>query len=254
MNVFIIGTGNVAKSIGSALIRSGHKIVGLLGRNQTRTRSLAKKFNCPEYNSISQIPVNADFYLIAVNDDAVIKVVKSLPKVKGIILHTSGTVSLDVFNRTSKKGVLYPVDSITGKFNFSFRKVPLCIEAGDETTLKKILLLAKSISDQIFILNSTQRARLHLAAVFTNNFTNHLLGIATGIIDKENLPHELLYKLAQTTLKNAFERGAFLSQTGPAKRNDKVTIRKHLGLLKNSGPQTAIYKLLTQNIIDVHNK
>lgn len=254
MKVFIIGTGNVAKSLGAAIFKSGHKITGVLGRSEENAKVLAKKFKCASFTKADQIPHNSDFYLIAVKDDAIGSIVKSLPETKGIFLHTSGTVPLDIFKTKSKKGVLYPVDSITGKYNFSFKNVPICIEAGDESTLKKLLLFVRTLSNKIFLLNSPQRAKLHIAAVITNNFTNHLLGIATEIIDKEHLPHELLFKLAQTTLKNAFEHGPLQSQTGPAKRNDAATIRKHLDLLKANKDHVELYKLITRQITDVHNK
>jgi len=150
--------------------------------------------------------------------------------------------------------VIYPVETITGKLNLSFRNIPLCIEAESEITLQQLLRLASSISEKIFLLDSKERAKLHLAAVFTNNFTNHLLNIATGMLDKEKLPHELLKRLAETTVKNAFQLGPIAAQTGPAKRNDQHTIQKHLNELKADTQLYELYRLITKQITDVHNK
>nr|HMT29675.1 DUF2520 domain-containing protein [Bacteroidia bacterium] len=109
-------------------------------------------------------------------------------------------------------------------------------------------------SDKIYILNSKERAELHLAAVFTNNFTNHLIGISQDILEKIHLPVELLEQLAHSTIKNAFLSDPVKSQTGPAVRNDKKTINKHLDLLKKDKSRQDIYKILTKDIVNVHNK
>jgi predicted short-subunit dehydrogenase-like oxidoreductase (DUF2520 family) len=254
MKVFIIGTGNVATTLGKAFTGAGHSITGIFGRTEKNVRSLAKKLHCKSYTDPAAIPLNADVYLIAIKDDALESVVTKLPELKGVVAHTAGATPMKILGRFRYHGVFYPVETITKTFRVSLKQVPICIEGFDETSFKKLMQLARSVSEETYSLDSDQRAVLHLAAVYTNNFTNALLGIAGDLLENENLPLNLLKPLALTTVKNAFSHGAIESQTGPAKRNDTRTLQKHLELLSLNEEYSRIYRLLSRHIRNVHKK
>lgn len=254
MKIYIIGTGKVATLLGKMLVKCGHRPLGVFGRDQKTVDSLSKALGCNSYNAVQDIPANGDLYFIAVKDDAIGTVAKSLRHVKGAIIHTSGATPLAILGRKTRAGVFYPVSTIRENFPKSLKKVPLCLEATDEATMKKLGILATALSNKIYLLDSSERARLHLAAVFTNNFTNHLLGIAMNLLDKHELPPELLEFLAISTVRNAFENGAFESQTGPAVRHDTRTIQRHLNALKSDKQAYEIYKLITNQLLRVHKK
>jgi predicted short-subunit dehydrogenase-like oxidoreductase (DUF2520 family) len=113
--------------------------------------------------------------------------------------------------------------------------------------------LAKSISKKVFSISSEQRKSLHVAAVFVNNFTNHLYHIANDICEEKQVPFEILQALILETAKKATKLSPKDAQTGPAKRNDTNTITKHLKLLNEN--QQKIYTLLTDSIQkSEHNK
>ncbi|MBL7916618.1 MAG: DUF2520 domain-containing protein [Bacteroidia bacterium] len=254
MKIYIIGTGKVATLLGKMLMKYGHRPLGVFGRNQKTVDSLSKALGCHSYNDFKDIPVNGDLYFIAVKDDAIGSVAKSLKHVKGALIHTSGATPLAALGRKTRAGVFYPVSTIRESFPKSFKKVPICLEATDEATMKKLGVIATALSNKIYLLDSPERARLHLAAVFTNNFTNHLLGIAMNLLDENHLPPELLEFLAVSTVRNAFENGAFESQTGPAVRHDTRTIQRHLNALKSDKQAYEIYKLITNQLLRVHKK
>jgi predicted short-subunit dehydrogenase-like oxidoreductase (DUF2520 family) len=254
MKVFIIGTGNVATALGRAVQKSGHQLTGVLGRDPAKASGLAKKLNCIFFTSANKIPVSSDVYLIAIKDDAIADVIKDLPPVKGIVAHTSGASPMNLLDKFANRGVCYPVETITMRNPRSFKKVPVCVEGSDEKTFRKLMLLANSISNEIYALDSHQRATLHVAAVFANNFTNYLFGIAADILNRDHLPASLLKTLAQSTVSNAFEKGSYNSQTGPAVRNDTKTINRHLKLLDNNKEYQKLYSLITSQIKSVHNK
>lgn len=254
MKLFVIGSGNVANSLGSAFKKAGHEITGVFGRNPLTSARLAKKLNTKAFNDINKIPIGSDIYLLAIKDDAINEIAHILKKTKGIVVHTSGTTSISTLSRFNNHGVFYPVETIKTNFPLSYKKVPICLEASNEPTLKKLLELAGSISNEIYLLDSNQRAQLHLAAVFTNNFNNYLLGISIDILKNCLLPKELLKELAYSTVRNAFSLGSYQSQTGPALRNDKITMQKHLNMLKKDKTRLGIYNFLTKKIINVHKK
>ena len=101
--------------------------------------------------------------------------------------------------------------------------------------------------------NSDQRRGLHLAAVFVNNFTNQLYRVAHEITESEGAEFDILKPLILETAKKVQNMSPYMAQTGPAKRNDKRTIKKHIRQLKNEHHK-AIYELLTSSIQKTHGR
>jgi predicted short-subunit dehydrogenase-like oxidoreductase (DUF2520 family) len=249
MKLVIIGTGNVASALGKAFFTSGHTIEQVIGKSSNNVTKLAKRLKAEPVLFPDPPVLNADCYMIAVKDDAIPAVALYLKKVKGIVVHTSGSVPLSALGRSfSKKGVFYPVDTIKNNKPVSFTNVPVCIEGNTPVTRRKLLELAASVTEKTFLLDSAQRAVLHLAAVFSNNFTNHLHTSAFGILNENNLPTDLLHQLILSTARNAVSPGPEASQTGPAIRNDKLTIKAHRELLSNNKRLLGIYNSLTADI------
>ena len=92
-----------------------------------------------------------------------------------------------------------------------------------------------------------------MAAVFVNNFTNQLYRIAHEITESKGVEFNILKPLILETAKKVQDLSPYMAQTGPAKRNDKKTIRKHLKLLENQHHKD-IYELLTTSIQKTHGR
>jgi uncharacterized protein YecE (DUF72 family) len=91
-----------------------------------------------------------------------------------------------------------------------------------------------------------------LAAVFINNFTNQMYRIAHELTDEKSLDFDLLKPLIQETAKKVQTLSPYMAQTGPAKRKDKKTIKKHLKLLQEQPKFQDIYRMLTESIQNTH--
>ena len=254
MKITLIGSGNVATQLGIAFKNSGHTITGVVSRNPVTGKVLAKKLNCIYSTLLSKEAANCDVVIIAVKDSEIKNVVHFLPVTKATIVHTSGSIAMNIFNPHVKKhGVFYPLQTLK-KHKQNFNKVPVCLEANNKASEKLLLTLAQSISNTIYFLNTEQRLKIHLAAVFANNFTNHMYAIAEQFAIKNDLPYELLKPLIIQTAANAIESSPTKNQTGPAVRNDNVTIEKHLQLLKNDTDLKDLYQLITASIFKYANK
>ncbi|MFI5219456.1 MAG: Rossmann-like and DUF2520 domain-containing protein [Bacteroidia bacterium] len=250
MKIVIIGTGKVATQLGNALKKAGHAIVQVFGRNIHSARLLAGKLKSEFTSDIKALNASSDVYLIAISDSAIEKIVKKIPVSRQIFAHTSGSISMQVFGKKFlNQGVFYPLQTITTKTNINFETTPICIEAANEFAKKRLLQLAKSISSEIYFINSKQRSALHLAAVFANNFSNHLFAIAEDILATNNLSFEMLQPLIHQTVQNIRSESPSMVQTGPASRNDIKTIRNHLKELDKSPSYRKIYKEITESII-----
>ncbi|MBI3509840.1 MAG: DUF2520 domain-containing protein [Bacteroidetes bacterium] len=243
----LIGSGNVATHLGIALHRAGVRITCVYSRNGAHARTLAAKVHSKAVTKISGIN-EADVFLIAVKDDAISAIAKKLNVNDGIVLHTSGSVGIDVLKKFNQHGVLYPLQSLSVNRNIHLEDVPMCIEANDKSTLLSVSNIASVLSDFVYELDSHQRAAAHLAAVFANNFSNHMYHIADSILEEHDLPFDLVRPLILETAMKVLDHSPAASQTGPASRNDKHVISRHLASLKKNPALRKIYFDITKNI------
>lgn len=245
ISVVILGTGNVASHLFEEFWNSDEiNVLQVLGRNK-RTLSYFED-RVDTSTDFSKI-VGADIFLIAVSDDAVAEVAQSLKGKKGIVAHTSGSVPITALGHKVRRGVFYPLQSFSAGKSIDFKTVPICIEAENKVDLDLLGQLAKLISFEVHEISSDQRKSIHLAAVFANNFTNHLFTIASEICAENDLPNNILTPLIKETVQKLDYLPAVEAQTGPAKRNDGKTMESHLKQLNNKNYKD-IYSLLSKSI------
>lgn len=196
---------------------------------------------------------STDVYIIAVSDSAIKEVSEKLRGVDAIVAHTSGSVSINELPNDSHKGVFYPLQTFTKEKELDFSNIPICIEAENQKDVSMLSELAGYISKNVKEVSSVQRKSLHLAAVFANNFTNHLYQAAYDICDENNLSFDLIKPLIIETADKIKTLLPFEAQTGPAKRNDITTISDHIKLLENPD-RKEIYSQLSKSIQRTYGK
>jgi predicted short-subunit dehydrogenase-like oxidoreductase (DUF2520 family) len=247
ISVSIIGSGNVAQHLISAFEKAdGIELVQVYSRNP--------KANFPDLKSIAFTQnLNelkpADLFIIAVSDDAIASVSEQIPFTDKLVVHTSGSVTMENLCNSNRKGVFYPLQTLSRKKEINFKEVPLCLEAETNLDLQLLHKVASAISNNVYEIDSNQRKSLHVAAVFVNNFTNYLFQIGNDICEKNGIPFDILKPLIRETANKINTLSPKEAQTGPAKRGDTSTINKHLDFLTNPN-QKELYKLLTKSIID----
>lgn len=250
MNISIIGSGNVATHLGKAIHRAGFNILDVYSRDLINAKALASELQARAVDAISALGA-ADLYIIAVKDEAIVSIAKQLNAGDGIVVHTSGTIGLDALNTCSNNpGVFYPLQTFSKNKQIDMYAVPICLEASNASTMKILIRVGKAISKNVQELNSQQRMHLHIAAVIACNFSNHLYVLAAELLEKEGMLFELLKPLILETANKIQSISPVDAQTGPASREDKVIIEKHLEALK-SNPQIAeLYRLLSASIAE----
>ena len=128
--------------------------------------------------------------------------------------------------------------------------MPLLVEGSNKQTTAKLDELARSISKNVHQVDEQQRQWIHVAAVFANNFTNHLFGISEHLLLSHGLEFEILKPLIFNFIQNLDQHSPSELQTGPAVRGDLQTIEKHMQLLGDDTRLQKIYEVLTQSIMD----
>lgn len=247
----IIGSGNVAWHLVSGFVNLPSVTVKwITSRNEKTGSDLAEIANVKYSSTIPNDVV--DLVLICVNDDAINDVVSSIPP-STKVAYTSGTISIEKLGvKHNNLGVFYPLQTFTKGKDVELKNVPFLIESNNQEFTIELKELAQQLSENVQEMNSEQRKQLHIAAVFSNNFVNHLLYLAQEHLKENNIEQEILNPLIRETVNKAFELNPFQAQSGPAKRNDKTTISSHLNEL--TGLQKDIYSLITESIIKTYSK
>lgn len=253
MTITLIGAGNVGYHLGRRCYKKGLKINQVYSRNIKNAQFLAKKIEAVAVADIKEITPNSDLYIIAVKDDAIAEVAAKLSQNKGmkkkLVVHTSGAAASQIIaNYFKKYGVFYPLQTFSKTRKIRFSTIPICVDAGNKKDLKKLQKMGQSISKKVAVITDEERGILHVAAVIVNNFSNHLFHLGKQITTIEKIDFALLKPLILETVLKIENQSPYDMQTGPARRNDEKTIKKHLTYLQKFPEYVQLYTLLTKSI------
>jgi predicted short-subunit dehydrogenase-like oxidoreductase (DUF2520 family) len=256
IKVSVIGSGNVATHLAAGLFNAGVSIVSVWSPSRSNRMSLAAAVNAGAVENLGEINGDSDYYIISVPDDKIEEVIRKLPVVDGIVCHTSGITSIDVFaEKFDHYGVFYPLQTFSKKRSLDLKEVPFCLEGNNEESLLKLKLLAGLISQNIYEVSSENRMFIHLSAVFVSNFVNYMYTAAHDILKRKDLPFDLLKPLIKEVAAKVQELAPSEAQTGPARRKDLKTIEKHQDLLGEMDKDyLEIYKIITSQIIKKYHE
>ncbi|RZK49333.1 MAG: DUF2520 domain-containing protein [Pedobacter sp.] len=257
MKITLIGSGNVATHLARALSLIESIKLEICSRNAASGISLAQALKVKFVQDLKSIDFTSDFVILAVKDDAIPEVLNSLIHDSGylkanhrsVFLHTSGAIPLTVFEgKVNNFGVFYPLQTFSKNKDLIFSEVPLFIEANSSSNLSLIQDLAAKLVSKTWVLDSEQRKILHLAAVFACNFTNHLYALSQALLENADLSFDMIKPLIMETADKIKLQNPLDVQTGPAKRNDVITMHMHQDMLANNEDMLAIYQILSDSI------
>lgn len=253
MRISFIGSGNVATHLAKAFYKANHQIVQIFSRKQENAEILAKQVNAHPIHSLNRLDTKVDLVFICVPDQYITETSLLLPP-NMTQIHTSGNTMLSQL-KSEKTGVFYPLQTFSKDKNIDFSELNVLLESEDKEILKCLSALAKNIGSHTHYVNSNNRQKLHVAAVFACNFSNLMVHISEDILTENNLDSKLLLPLIQETTQKLQTMSAKQAQTGPALRGDINTIDTHKNLLKQFSPSVQhIYEVLTKEIQKRHGK
>lgn len=251
-SIVCIGAGKLANQLMPALEHAGYDIVQVYSRTTVSSNALASSLkNTAATNDINGIQKGADIYFFALKDDvmeAVAKKLDYLANEKSVFVHTSGILPLSAIP-FKRRGIFYPLQTFSPNHQVDWKKTPILVTGVNEEITSSLQIMAEKISDLVYKVGDDDRAALHVAAVFANNFTNHMLTLAEIICKEHHVSFEILKPIIRETIAKALEAGPANSQTGPAVRGDQHTIDKHLSILKDDPRLQKLYKALSESIM-----
>ncbi|MEP7321577.1 MAG: DUF2520 domain-containing protein [Saprospiraceae bacterium] len=257
--IILVGSGNVATYLGKAIMNTpGFRIIQVFSPTIVNAKRLGQKLSVPFTNKWTEIYPDADIFILAVNDDVIpecVKTLRTLIHKNALILHTSGSVSTDVFKSYFKYfGVIYPLQTFSIKKKSVAVSIPILITVQGRNTMAIVKQLAGSMSNDVRVVSDKTRLLIHLAAVMVNNFPNYWYVMAAQLLKSKKIEFEILLPLIEETTSKLKYLTPVDAQTGPAKRHDHKVIQLHEKILMDTFPEwKSAYHAMT-TLIENHYK
>ena len=254
MRIGIIGAGRVAGHLARALARSGQALTWVYARRLEAAQALAEDLGAAYTSALQALPPQAaDLWILALSDDALAPVAAELTglwaEARPWLVHTSGSVPSTVLAGFERYGVFYPLQSFSAAHQPDWAQVPFCLYSSQEGDLCQLEGLAQALGSPYYRVDDAQRANLHLAAVWANNFANFAWLVAEQLCQESRLDFELLKPLIRESLRKIAHHSPAAMQTGPARRGDAQVLARHQAALEGQHPDWAkVYQALSEAI------
>ena len=245
IKIVLLGAGNVGTHLCRALQnKEGLEIIQWYNRSLNSLEKELVPFAVTQ--NLNDI-IEADLYIISVSDTAIPAISKALEGKNGLIAHTAGSIPMEVLGAHQNHGIFYPLQTFSKQKEVDFNQIPLCLEANQPENLNLLKKLAQSLGGPVHLIDSAQRKALHVAAVFVNNFTNHLFTIGEELCKAHKVPFSVLQPLIAETADKIKHLPPSAAQTGPAARGDQKILKDHLQYLTKESQQK-LYQLISASI------
>lgn len=251
MDIVMVGAGNLATHLACALYEQGYRIRQVYSRTEESASLLANQVEADYTNQVEKLCPHAAIYICALKDDVLPMLIPQLTAVNpnALWLHTAGSIPMDVWEgHVERYGVIYPLQTFSKHRKVDFEQIPIFIEVKHEGDLGTLDYMAHRLTDKVYRVSSEGRKRLHLAAVFACNFTNHMYALAQELLDDYGLPFDVMLPLIDETTQKVHRLSPKQAQTGPAARGDKKVMDAHRKMLADKPQLECIYQQLSDSI------
>jgi predicted short-subunit dehydrogenase-like oxidoreductase (DUF2520 family) len=256
--ITLIGAGNLARILGPALLAAGYKIDSVAGRetasSRRRAAMLARSLGARAV-PLAQAGPDSDLIWICHTDDALAETARELARKSGwqgkVVLHSSGALTSDVLAPLRRAGAhvasLHPMMTFVPGASPKMSEVPFAVE-GDRQAVAAARKLVKSLRAPIFPIEKRFKTLYHALGSFSSPMLVATLTTAERVARAAGLSpsqtRSIIAPILHETIKNYVERGPAAAFSGPIKRGDLNTIRRHLRELKRVPGASEVYRAL----------
>jgi predicted short-subunit dehydrogenase-like oxidoreductase (DUF2520 family) len=247
LRIGFIGAGQLATPLAWCLARAGYEVVGAASRSQASAARLAGGIaGARGYDAPQQLADDADLVLIAVPDDAIASVTKSVRwQARHSVVHCSGATEVAVLAPAAAAsatiGGFHPMQSFTDT-EAAMQSLPGCtvaIEAGGPL-LDVLTRMAEALGCNPIRLPAGARALYHASGSFASSFLVGLLNDALDLWSAFGVSREEAFRallpLMKGTVAAIEANGPIRSLAGPVARADVGTVERHIAALRAKAP------------------
>jgi predicted short-subunit dehydrogenase-like oxidoreductase (DUF2520 family) len=261
--ITLIGSGNLAQAVGPTLRAAGYRIRSVAFRNtaasRRRARALAKKLGAHAIPMAEAAP-DADIVWLCHTDDALPETARLLARKPGwkgkIAIHSSGALSSDVLAPLKRAGAnilsLHPLMTFVPGTRPSFKNIPFAAE-GDPRAIAAARRITERLGAELFTIGKKSKVLYHALGSFSSPLlvaalaTAERVGQAAGLSRQQT--RRMIAPIVQQTLRNYLERSAAAAFSGPIKRGDLNTVRRHLRDLRRAPEAREVYRALVKSAL-----
>lgn len=247
-HICLIGTGKLSRHLAKKLRLYKGKPIYIWGRNSDKSAQIAREFELIHLEDLMQIPMNC-VAIFCVSDHAIETLANKLKGIADYMVHLSGTQTIHVLTKyTLNAAVMWPVQSFSFQSHMEWKRIPLVLEVSNTDAKEWLMELVNALGGMPVFLDEESRKKLHLAAVVSNNFLNHLMVLTETWCIENKLDFQLLLPLISQSIANLNDQSPTELQTGPASRNDQTIVQAHLDMLQAHAQLKEVYTLMSSQI------
>ncbi len=255
----------MAQALARLLAVAGEPVAAIAGRDPKRAAA-AVGFAGSRVQSVSIecLPERAGRILIAVSDDAVVEVAHVLAAAgmrSGAALHTCGARGPEALSELQEAGVacgvLHPLQTVAsaeqGVAALPGSWFAISGDGPAATWAQRIctLLVGKS-----FAIAPDRMPLYHAAAVMASNYVTGVLDAAVILMGAAGIASETaldaLAPLVRASVENTLASGTEKALTGPIRRGDIDTVRRHLRSLDHvPAPARELYRSAGLQVVEL---
>jgi predicted short-subunit dehydrogenase-like oxidoreductase (DUF2520 family) len=261
--ITLIGSGNLANALGPALKAAGYKIEAVAHRpnsaSRRRAAALARKLGT-RVILLADVQPSSDIIWLCHTDDALAHTASLLAQKPGwkgkMVLHSSGALTSDVLMPLKTAGAavasLHPMMTFVPGTSPPMKDVPFGME-GDSKAVAVCREIAKSLGSEVFLIRKSAKVLYHALGSFSSPMlvatlvTAERVGQAAGLSRKQL--SKIMRPILEQTLRNYLEKGAAAAFSGPLKRGDIITLRRHLENLRLVPGASEVYRALIESAL-----
>lgn len=264
---FLVGAGPVATALAGALRLAGVPVLGLWARRAAQARAAGSTAGVAAFSSAPpDILLECEVVILAVADAATAEVATMLAGTgligkRHVLLHCAGSAAAkevfgDVASQVKGIGTLHPLSAIAdAKTSMRALRGTVFGVEGDDVGRATAERLSSALGGVPLPLDSSMMAAYHAAAAIASNYVVAAIDAAASILASAGVPADkaarALVPLAEGALRNVSAHGTTAGLTGPIRRGDAETIRKHLDALRGKPDLVETYRALARRALEI---
>jgi predicted short-subunit dehydrogenase-like oxidoreductase (DUF2520 family) len=261
--IALVGSGNLARALGLALRSVDYRITTVAARNTAASRkraaALARELHATAIRLEDAGP-QADIIWLCHTDDALAQTARRLARKAGwknkTVFHSSGALSSEVLAPLQRAGAhtasLHPMMTFVPNTTPKMRDVPFAVE-GDPQAMRVARAIGSRLGAEVFTIRKQNKVLYHALGSFASPLIVATLVTAERVGRGAGLSREqtraVIGPILEQTLNNYRGRGAAAAFSGPIKRGDLETVRRHLRDLQRVPEAGAVYRSLIRSAL-----
>jgi len=257
--IALVGPGNLGTSLALALRAAGYRIEEIVSRSgaasRARARRLARRVGARSITRRSAA-WSADVVFLCVTDHAIAACAREVAKVgdwKGkCVFHTSGALSSDVLQPLRRRGAavasLHPLMTFVASSPSAMKGVSFALE-GNPAAVALGRRLLRDLGGHVLVISAEAKVFYHAFGFFSSPGLVSTLAAAEQVAAATGLPRSALRRamqpIVQRSLENYFRGGPAFAFSGPIKRGNVETVRRHLRALRSLPHARGLYLALS---------